>query len=194
MGRLSPLLLVAALVTSGCRGESTDDRFAHVDDFRLTDRSGRQVSRDDLKGQVWIAAFFFTRCPGPCTKISGAMARMQHELAQYQNVRLVSFSVDPQYDSPEVLQKYGERFQADPARWYFLTGDRATIWDLSRKCFHMAVEENKDTARQAGDDVMHGTRLALVDKHGQVRGYYDVSEEARLAELRKKVAALVREK
>jgi protein SCO1 len=191
---LVPLLGVSLLALSGCQGTTIDDQFGPVEAFQLTERSGRSLGRQDLDGKVWIAGFFFTRCAGPCTRISGAMARLQSELASYNDLRLVSFSVDPDHDTPEVLQKYAERFQADPNRWLFLTGDQATIYRLVRECFKTAVEQNQGTARTPGNEVMHGTRLVLVDRKHQMRGYYDVTEEDSLAQLRKKVAALIREK
>jgi cytochrome oxidase Cu insertion factor (SCO1/SenC/PrrC family) len=186
--------LFAGITFVGCQAPPTDDKFGAVENFQLTERNGHPVKRDDLTGKVWIAAFFFSRCTGPCTQISGAMARLQKELAQYPNVLLVSFSVDPEHDTSAVLRRYADKFGADPARWLFLTGDQATIYRLSHDCFKMAVQQNQGTERTPGNEVMHGTRLVLVDKQGQVRGWYDPTDEEKLAELRKKVAYLVREK
>src|SRR5437879_4519339 len=94
---------------------ATDVQFP-VADFALTERSGDNVRRADLLGKTWVAAFIFTRCAGPCTQISGAMAHLQHDLAGLDNVMLVSFTVDPEFDQPEVLRAYAKRFQADPKR------------------------------------------------------------------------------
>jgi cytochrome oxidase Cu insertion factor (SCO1/SenC/PrrC family) len=187
------LFLLLLVCPAGCRAPSTEDHYAAVEDFQLTERNGHVVNRDDLLGNVWIAAFFFSRCAGPCTQISGTMARLQSELAQYANVRLVSFTVDPGNDSPEVLKKYADKFGAQPGRWLFLTGDEAKIHHLSEHSFFMAAQQNQGKERTPGNEVMHGTRLGLVDKKGQVRGFYDPKDEEDLARLRKKVAFLVRE-
>ncbi len=194
--RRSLLALLPALLLglSGCQTPPTDDRFNFVEDFTLTECHGQAVTRADLAGKVWVAAFFFTRCAGPCARISAAMSRLQGELAAYPDVRLVSFTVDPEHDTPAVLRNYADKFGAQPGRWLFLTGDEKTIYRLSRDCFAMAVEQNQGAQRMPGNEIMHGTRLALVDKRGQVRGWYDPTEEDKLAELRKKAAYLAREK
>ena len=165
-----------------------------VADFSLTERGGRTVSRDDLLGKVWVASFIFTRCAGPCSQVSGSMARLQKELEGQKDVALVTFTVDPEYDTPKVLQGYAARFGADPERWLFLTGDRDKVYPLIRESFHLGVEQTQGTARTPGNEVTHSTRLAVVDRRGHVRGYFDGTQPEDLPLLRQRVAALVREK
>src|SRR5437867_913183 len=108
---------VALLLMTGCASWAPSpaaDDLGEVADFALTERSGETVHRADLLGKVWVAAFGFTRCTGPCPQVSGTMARLQAELAGQPDVRLVSFSVDPDHDTPEVLREYAQRFGADP--------------------------------------------------------------------------------
>src|SRR5207249_82727 len=90
--------------------------------FSLIERSGQTVEHSDLLGKVWVAGFVFTRCSGSCPQISATMARLQKELAGQPDVVLVSFTVDPEYDTSKVLREYAESYQADPKRWLFLTG------------------------------------------------------------------------
>jgi protein SCO1 len=205
MRRCFAMLLAAALLTlTGCANWSTspaDDDLGEVADFALTERSGETVRRADLLGKVWVAAFGFTRCTGPCPQVSGTMARLQAELAGQPDVRLVSFSVDPDHDSPEVLREYAQRFGADPQRWLFLTGPRREMYRLIQESFHLAVQQSEGEARKPGQEVTHSFKLALVDRAGHIRGYFDgrqVDEEgqpvADLARLKQHLAVLVKEK
>jgi protein SCO1 len=205
MRRSFAVLLAAVLLTlMGCANWSppaADDDLGEVADFALTERSGETVRRADLLGKVWVAAFGFTRCSGACPQVSGTMAKLQAELAGQPDVRLVSFSVDPDHDTPEVLRGYAERFGADPQRWLFLTGPRDQMYQLIQESFHLAVQQTEGEARKPGQEVTHSFKLALVDRAGHIRGYFEgrpVDEEgnpvADLERLKQRVAALVKEK
>jgi len=180
---------------------AADDVDFPVQDFSFTERSGRTVTRADLLGKVWVAGFVFTRCTGSCPQVCATMARLQKETAGEPDVRLVNFSVDPRHDTPEVLSRYAERYQADPERWLFLTGDRDQVYDLIGSSFHLGVEETTGTARRPGNEVTHSSRLALVDRRGHVRGYFDgrqVDDEGGpvddVPRLVKRIRALLRER
>ena len=133
-----------------------------VPDFILTDQDGKTVTNDDLRGKIWIADFIFTRCQGPCPLMTARMLEMQRALVKAPEIKLVSVTVDPEYDTPEVLKAYAEANHADPDRWKFLTGDKAVIEKLVTEGFmqHLA-EEN-------GEPV-HGTMFLVVDGNGMVR-------------------------
>lgn len=133
-----------------------------VPEFSLTDQNGQTVTNADLRGHIWIADFIFTRCKGPCPLMTARMLEMQKALVKTPEVKLVSVTVDPEYDTPEVLQAYAEANHADPDRWKFLTGDKAVIEKLVTEGFmqHLA-EEN-------GEPV-HGTMFLIVDGNGMVR-------------------------
>jgi len=190
-------LLLCLLPFAGCQPQvppAEDDHFGAVEDFALTERSGRLVHRDDLKGKVWLAAFTFTRCAGPCTQVSGTLARLQHELKPEKDLVLVSISVDPEHDTPRVLTQYAKRYGADPDRWLFLTGEQDKVYHLIRKSFMLAVQQNEGSARTPGNEVMHDTRLWVVDRAGQLRGYYDGTQPEEVERLRKKIVVLLQEK
>src|SRR5713101_367446 len=104
------------------RGTTLDDDLGPVGDFSLTERSGQTVSRADLRGKVWVASFLFTRCCTGCPQITATLAQLQKELQGQPDVILVSFSVDPEHDTPKVLKDYAKEWGADPKRWLFLTG------------------------------------------------------------------------
>ena len=122
------------------------------------------MALDDLKGKVWLADFVYTTCPGPCPIISAHMARLDRTLPP--EARMVSFSTDPQHDTPTVLKAYAKRFGAGE-RWIFLTGPKDEIYDLIEHGFMLPI------AAPAGAQIVHSTRIMLVDKTGAVRGFYD---------------------
>jgi cytochrome oxidase Cu insertion factor (SCO1/SenC/PrrC family) len=124
----------------------------------------------------------------------GVLARLQHELADQKDVVLVSFSVDPKRDSPEVLQQYAGRYGADADRWLFLTGDQDKVYSLIKDGFKLGLAQQTGPDVKSGSEVLHSSRLAVVDRQGQIRGSYDALDEGKRAELKQKVAALLREK
>lgn len=164
--------------------------YGSVPDFELTERSGRTVGLTDLKGHIWVADFIFTSCAGPCPMLSQQMSGMQTDLAGAPEVRLVSFSVDPERDTPAVLTEYARRYRADRDRWWFLTGDRKTVYRLIREGFRLTV---KDLPEDDGQ-IVHSLRFALVDRNGQVRGYYNGDDPQSLRGLLPDVNRLLREK
>jgi len=152
--------------------------------FSLTERSGQTVTRDDLLGKVWIGQFIFTRCAGPCPIITARTASLQgilEEHSRWRDIRLVSFSVDPEHDTPEVLSRYAQTAGADPRHWLFLTGQREQMWSLIREGFKLPVDEQDDPAMP----ILHSSKHVLVDARGRTRGYYSaIDSEGRAALLR----------
>ena len=155
--------------------------------FDLTNQNGQPFGSAQLHGKVWIAGFIFTTCPGPCPIISSRMADMQKPL-QKTDVHLVSFTVDPVTDTPEVLRDYAQRVQAEPGRWDFLTGPKDTIYDLTQNGFRLSVLD------QGGSEgPIHATRAVLVDRKGAIRGYYDMLAPDTVAKLVADAGKLARE-
>jgi cytochrome oxidase Cu insertion factor (SCO1/SenC/PrrC family) len=136
--------------------------------FELVNQDAQPFGSAQLAGRIWIADFIFTSCPGPCPIISSRMSELQKPLEKT-DIHLVSFTVDPEKDTPEVLRGYAEKLDAQPKRWDFLTGSRAAIYALTRDGFKLAVSDGSD---EAGMPV-HSTRVVLVDRRGAIRGYYD---------------------
>ena len=187
-----------------CRAPAAADVVYPVGDFTLTDQDGREVHASDLLGKVWIASFIFTRCAGPCPHVSATMEQLQHDFLGEPDVRLVTFTVNPEYDTPEVLRQYAARFHADPDRWLFLTGKPAEVDRVLRQGFHVGAEKNTAADASPGNAVTHDTHLAVVDRQGRVRDYFsglpdgDSDEAAReqeknLTRLRREVAVVLRE-
>ena len=175
------LALLAGFVRQQWRSQerrpgTTLDHFNKVPAFTLTERSGQPFdSATALKGKVWLASFFFTACPGPCLRMNSRLQEIQQALNKDKrgDVRIVSFSIAPEMDTPEVLRKYAERFHASPDHWFFLTGDREKIYNLAREIFKFTVKKVDDPTDP--NAYVHNTRIALVDRDGVIRGSYDVT-------------------
>jgi len=166
---------------------------SQVHDFTLKNQLGRSVSLADLRGEVWVANIIFTRCPGPCAKMSKKMSELQAALP-VNRVKLISLTADPEFDTPAVLLKYGERYHTNPSRWWFLTGDKAQIRSLAVESLKFVVVEKNAGERDADNDLfIHGTRIAVVDRRGQVRAWMDGDEPKANAEVLAAVEKLLRE-
>ena len=177
------------------RTESGLPVMGNVPEFSLVSSGGQPLSQASLSGQVWIADFVFTHCPGICPTLSAQMAKLQSTLArQGRDVRLVSFTVDPANDTPEALRAYGERFHADAARWLFVTGDRSALHRLIGDGFHLAVAERAPSENTDGEGLItHSDRFVLVDGDLQIRGYYHGTENESVERLLTDVQALQQE-
>ncbi len=163
---------------------------------------------------MWIVNFFYTECPDTCPLQSAHMARLQDELAHEPDVRLVSISVDPEHDTPEVLAAYATRYGADPERWLFLTGPKDAIYRLAIDGFRLGVVERDEQAGRGTEHgrawfgpasawahaspnpdrkLIHSSRFVLVDQQAQIRGYYHGTDWEALDRLQKNVKIVLRE-
>ncbi len=141
-----------------------------VPQFSLIDQNSNPVTDQSLRGRVWIADFIFTNCAGPCPKMSAIMADLQQRIAR-PDVKLVSFTVDPERDTPAKLKQYGRDFQADESRWMFLTGSVEQMQDL-------ALGMKMAATKGESDQITHSTYFILIDRDGQVRGVFGQSDPA----------------
>jgi protein SCO1/2/putative membrane protein len=193
-----PRIVAAVFALLCCAGhapaqqtESLRQALGEVPDFSLTERSGKTVRRADLLGKVWVAAFFFTECAGGCPKISSGLQHLQQQLAGVKDVVLVSFSVNPQSDTPQRLREYARDHGADAERWLFLTGDEKAMYTLIRDGFKQGVSKNEQS--KPGFEVDHTFRMLVVDSRGRIRGYIgDGREREEIARLEERVRDLVR--
>jgi protein SCO1 len=152
--------------------------FGAVPPFSLAERDGRRISLSDLKGKVWIVNFIYTNCPDTCPIQSARMRQIQEDFENKKDLRLVSITVDPARDTPEVLSEYARRFSADPARWFFLTGDKEAIYKFAESGFRLgAMELPHEKRPEPGVTHTHSPRFVLVDREAHIRGYY-VSTDA----------------
>lgn len=177
--------LAGALLTAGYAGAAESQPTwpeEGVEDFTLTEASGRTVTRADLLGEPWLASFIFTHCAGPCPVVSRQMELLQKK-TEGLGLRLVTFTVDPDRDTPEVLRAYADLYHAEPDRWWFLTGDKTTIFRLIRNSFKMIVDE--DPKAPAGFEVIHSVEIMHVNAEGRVVGRYNAQDDVDMARLRR---------
>ena len=149
-----------------------------VADFALTNQLGQEVTLATLRGHPWVADVIFTRCAGPCLKMSRQMMELQQALPASSQARLVTLTTDPEYDTPQILKIYSQRFQADTNRWMFLTGPKPAVQAVIRDSLKLtAVEKGPQDRDTPVDLFIHSTIFVLVDKKGQVRGIYETTGE-----------------
>ncbi len=176
---ISPLLL--ALL--GCRKGPAPTDLGPLPAFALKDQLGQPIGSEKLRGQVWVAAFMFTRCPTICPRITTKMRKLQQDaLKAMVPITLLSISVDPEFDTPPVLKAYAQRFEADLTTWSFATGDFQVIQKTAVDGFKLALDGRADAGAE-DFGIVHGSHLMLVDQKLHLRGYYRTDDDAELARL-----------
>ena len=149
-----------------------------IADFTLTNQDGVLTTLAELTNHVWVADIIFTRCAGPCPIMSGQMKSVQDAFPAGSAVRLVTLTTDPDFDTPPVMKRYGERFGADFNRWTFLTGTKAEIAGLAGGSLKLSAVPVKPEDRQnAADLFIHTTIFVVVDKHGRLRAVFETEGE-----------------
>ena len=142
--------------------------------FTLTNQDGKATSLADLTNRVWVADIIFTRCAGPCPVITGHMKSLEAALPKTSDAKLVTLTTDPDFDTPAMMKRYGERFGADFNRWMFLTGTKAQIAALGAGSLKLsAVPKPVAEQTNAVDLFIHTTIFVIVDKHAQLRGSFE---------------------
>jgi cytochrome oxidase Cu insertion factor (SCO1/SenC/PrrC family) len=147
------------------------DHARQLVDFSLTDSTGRTVTRADLDGKVLAVSFLFTGCALTCPEVSKRMAEIQRLTSNEPDVRLVSFTVDPRTDTPAVLAQWAARYGADTHRWFLLTGSKAALYQVIGTSFLAA--DKADPFNSMPGNFTGTERIAVVDRHGRVRAFYD---------------------
>lgn len=135
--------------------------------FEFKNQWGETITRDSLKGKVWVAYFFFTTCNSICPIMNRNAMDVQEEFAKNPEVVLVGFTVDPEHDTVEVLKKWADKHNAQRGKWHFLTGKREDLYKLSRETFKLGAEPGDETHA-----IVHSDKLVLIDRQGRIRGYY----------------------
>lgn len=176
------VILATAFVLSRLEGKRrprlTLPVIGPVADFTLTNQAGQRISLADLRGQPWVADIIFTRCGGPCPRMTKQMASLQAALPAESRAKLVTLTTDPEFDTPEVLKKYADRFNARPDRWHFLTGAKKEIAALGIDSLKLTAIEKKPEERTDADDLfIHSTIFVVVDKRGRLRGAFETGGE-----------------
>jgi len=167
----SIILILVVFFLAACGEDIETNMSENVADFDFTTQDKGTLSLDDLEGEWWVADFVFTNCTTVCLPMTSNMSVLQDKMKEEElDAQLVSFSVDPDYDTPEVLQEYADEYDADLDNWTFLTGyDFQTIKELSIKSFRSMLAE----AQPGDDQVTHGVSFFLVNPEGKVIKKYD---------------------
>lgn len=164
-------------------------------DFALTNENNAVVTLNDLRGKVWVADIIFTRCPGPCRRMTKDMARLQDLWPSDSPVHFVSLTSDPEYDTPAVLNRYAHEYKADTNRWDFLTGTKQQIVDVAVDGLKLTRVEKPEGERESVNDLfIHSTIFVVVDKRGQVRATIETDQPESLARARDFVDQLLRDR
>jgi len=146
-----------------------DTVFTSIPAFSFTNQDGKTITEKDYENKVYIADFFFTTCPSICPKMTNTLTLVQEKLKDEPNFAILSHSIDPEFDQPEILKAYAEKNKANSKVWNFVTGDKETIYDLCEN-YYMAYAM-QDSLAEGG--YVHSGFLILVDKHKFVRAAYD---------------------
>ncbi|MDW8349636.1 MAG: SCO family protein [Verrucomicrobiae bacterium] len=162
--------------------------------FQLLNQDNIPVNETLFHNKISLVAFAFTRCPGPCPAIIQRLEQFQIPFRRARPyVQLVTFTVDPEYDTPEVLKRYSQSLKADPSLWHFLTGAKDEVFRVAEKDFLLPATENPPEAQSEHGAVLHSTRLVLVDNQARIRQYYDAFDPELLPKVLHDVGKLLRE-
>ncbi len=155
-----------------------------VPEFEFVNSEQEMITLNNLKGKVWVADFIFTTCTMACPMMTGNMNIIHKKYKKNDDVRLVSISVYPEYDTPEVLTKYASQYDANTSRWYFLTGEESTVKRVIKDGFKIGDYE---------DIIFHSEKFALVDKKGMIRAYYNGMKTEDMKKLKKDINILLKQ-
>jgi protein SCO1 len=167
-------------------------RLGRLPAFSFTRQDGQPFGLKQLEGRPWVANFIFTRCPTICPVFTRKMAGVQKQTADLDGLALVSFSVDPKYDTPERLAAYAQKHGANPARWSFLTGDYEQLKDTIVGGFKIAMGREEGGDENDIASIFHGSHFVLVDRSGELRGYYNSEHDDDVERLVRDAARLVK--
>ncbi len=161
-----------------------EQSFGEVPEFSFIDQQGNPFTHADLNGTIWIANFVFTRCQAMCPLLTGKMAQLEQKLSS-EKVQFVSFSVEPEHDTPAVLSQYAAAHQAVSEKWFFLTTEKnETMWNFISNAFMLGTEPaSAEDIASGAEPVMHSSRFVLIDRAGKIRGYYDSEDPQQMEEL-----------
>ncbi|MEM7248664.1 MAG: SCO family protein [Acidobacteriota bacterium] len=161
-----------------------------VPEFQLIDQTGRPFGSEELRGRVWVGSLIFTRCPTICPALMGELYEIQHRSRGLgEAFKIVSITVDPEHDTPEVLAASAAQYKASSRVWIFLTGEHDAIMKLAVEGLKMSMGAEGD--RSDPMNVFHSGSFVLVDQSGQIRGFYDPMEEGKLDDLLRDAGLLV---
>ncbi len=169
-----------------------NDQNHHIADFSFVNQDGKTITNEDVKGKICVVEYFFATCKGMCPKMNENMVKVSKAFLGNKNVIILSHTVDPIKDTVKALKEYSLRFDADPAQWMFLTGDKKKLYDMARYSYLISAEDDT-TGVSIDKDFIHDKHYALVDGYGRVRGFYDGLNPGDVARMIGDINALLKE-
>lgn len=171
------------------QGPKTDTIYPIIPPFSFTDQQRQPVSNSTYKGHIYIADFFFTSCPTICPVMSRNLKKVYDHYADVPGLMFLSHTIDPKFDTPDVLNRYAEKLGADSKRWHFVTGPKEVIYQLAENGYYSHAE--KDDAEKGG--FIHSGAFILIDKLGRMRGMYDGTNDSEVGQLIRDIKVLLTE-
>ena len=176
------ITLIGTYMMKGSKNDYQLPKLGSIPSFEFTDSDGNLISQEDLSGKIWVADFIFTTCTMACPVMTGNMNLIHKAFKNNDKVRIVSISVYPEYDTPEILKEYASRYNANTNRWHFLTGPEENVKLVIKNGFKMGDYE---------DIIFHSEKFALVDQNGNIRGYYNGMKTDDIKTLKKDIRVLL---
>tara|TARA_B100001287_G_scaffold276768_1_gene289313 strand:+ start:4830 stop:5489 length:660 start_codon:yes stop_codon:yes gene_type:complete len=187
---INPIDLNSEMVDVELRNKGKDH---YISDFELINQEGRAFSSISVSKKIWVVEYFFASCKGICPLMNAQMRRVQSAFIADTNIVIMSFTVDPERDTPEVLKAYAEEHDAQSEKWIFLTGAKESIYELARKSFFLLKPAEAKNQGDVGSDFIHTNNFVLIDKNKQIRGYYDGTNRNEVDELIEDIVLLQQE-
>lgn len=170
--------------------ENGDTAYFSIPPFEVTNQDGETVTNESLKGNIYVSEFFFTSCPTICPIMTGQLMRVHEKFKNEERLKIVSFTLDPDYDTPEKLKDHAKRLGINTNQWWFLNDKKSETYELAQKGYFVTALE--DSAEPGG--IVHSGKVSLIDGDGHIRAYYDGTVEADVNVLINDIATLLEEK
>ncbi|RMG83513.1 MAG: SCO family protein [Bacteroidetes bacterium] len=146
-----------------------DTLYHEIKDFAFVNQYGDTITKDSVKGKILVVDYIFTTCQSICPKMSTQMGMLNHKIKDFDDVIILSHTVDPEHDTPEVLLEYAKGYGAKRGKWYFLTGNKKDLYRIARESYFITAMEGDG----GPEDFIHSEKFVLIDKNGHIRGFYD---------------------
>lgn len=187
---VQPKDVPSEMMTSDLAGKALGHK---IGAFDFLNQYGESVTLDDVKGKVFIAEYFFTTCRSICPIMNEEMQRVQERYKGNEDVKILSFTVDPEVDDVEAMKVYADEHHAVKGQWQFLTGDKDSLYNLARTSFFVLKPAEARNLGDAGSDFIHTNNFVLVDKELRIRGYYDGTNTEEVSTLLDDIEVLLNE-
>ncbi len=164
-----------------------------IGEFSMTNQDGETVTLDEVKGKIHVAEYFFTHCGSICPIMNKQMQRVHRKFKSNDDVKILSFTVDPQNDTVQRMKWYANKHNASGDNWHFLTGDKEDLYQLARTSYFTLKPAEARNLGDAGSDFIHTNNFVLVDRELRIRGYYDGTKDAEVTKMMRDMENLLEE-